>query len=410
MRSHGDDAPRSATAANVALLVTVLLVIELLLQLASSASVTVARIVAAPAEVDAVLVPDEQLLYRGNPLKPDHDSSGYRNEGRPRTADIVVLGDSQTYGPSDPRDAWPRILSTRLQRTVYNMALPGYGPGQSLLQLDEALSLRPTWAIEAVYLGNDFHDAFLIARRHPELAAGVPAILKEHAEALEAERPFYKDTAALFTPDFERSAPTFAGLGRLWASKHLKLYGLLRAVKHRVTGPDAPPPLFSRQFATAAQALTSPRQREFASVFDGGQWRTILTAPYRARPMDDRDPRIRMGLMVVQHALARMQTRCRAAGVKLLVVLIPTKESVFWPLVSDPAAHPRLQNLVEDEARLKRRLISEMRVNGIESLDLLEALRSSSVQPYFEDADSHPNRAGHRVIASRVAEYLGRGD
>ena len=414
-------APRSTTAAcvqstrrsgnraaNLVLLLAAFIVIELLLQLASLASVTVARVVTAPAEVDAVFVPDDRLLYRGNPLKPDHDAAGYRNEQRPRSADIVVLGDSQTYGPSDPHDAWPRILSGRLHRTVYNMALPGYGPGQSLLQLADALSLRPTQLIEALYVGNDFHDAFLIARRHPELAAGVPAALGAEAEARETEHPFYKDTVALFTPDFASPSTTYVGLGRLWISQHLKLYGLLRAVKYRVTGPDAPPPLFSRQFTTAAAGLSSPRQREFASIFDGGDWRTILTAPYRARPLDDRDPRIRMGLIVAQHALSLIQRRCRAAGVDFLVVHIPTKESVFWPRVSDPAAHPGLQKLVTDEAKLKEQLTSEMRRNGIASLDLLDALRSSSVQPYFEDADSHPNAAGHRVIAARVAEYLAR--
>ena len=42
------------------------------------------------------------------------------------------------------------------------MALPAYGPLQSFLQLDEALSLKPTLIVVAPYFGNDFFDTFLL--------------------------------------------------------------------------------------------------------------------------------------------------------------------------------------------------------------------------------------------------------
>jgi hypothetical protein len=290
------------------------------------------------------------------------------------------------------------------------MALPGYSPAQSLLQLDDALSLQPDHVIEALYFGNDFHDAFLLARRHPELAASVSPALRDEAEAMERARPMYKDTVSLFTPGQEDAEPeTYAALGRHWVSQHVKLYGLLRAARYRFAQPEAPPPLLSRQFTKAAEAL-SPRQRKYASVFDGGNWRTILTAPYRGRPMDERDPRIRLGFAVARDAILSMSERCHTAGVHFWVLLVPTKESVFWPRVSAPESHPGLQQLVADEERLRRKIISDMRVHGIDYLDLLEVLRAVPAQPYYDDADSHPNPTGHRIIATKVAEHLAKRD
>ena len=89
------------------------------------------------------VVPDKQLLYRGNPLYVDADAAGYRNATRRAQSDIVALGDSQTYGPENRDDAWPFVLGKRLGRSVYNMALPAYGPLQSSAKVDEALQLKP---------------------------------------------------------------------------------------------------------------------------------------------------------------------------------------------------------------------------------------------------------------------------
>jgi hypothetical protein len=38
-------------------------------------------------------------------------------------------------------------------------------------------------------------------------------------------------------------------------------------------------------------------------------------------------------------------------------------------------------------------------------VDMLAPLRASSAQPYFENADGHPNPLGHDVIAAELARY-----
>ena len=386
------------------LLVTFSLVsAEVIMQLVSWYSLTAKRYLAAPWEVNRITVPDERLIYRGNRLRFDHDAWGYRNAGRPSAVDIVTLGDSMTYGPSDPLEAWPPALSRLTGRTIYNMALPGYGPAQSLLQLEEAFSLRPRQLVVTLYFGNDFFDSFLLARRHPKLMESISPKLKAAAETLEVQQPLAE--VVNFVNIEVQDSPGEVSVLRRWLSEHLKLYGLLRALRNRFNDAAELPPLLSGRFNVAAAAL-SAEQRQNASPFDSRGWRTILTAPYRGRAEDDRDPRIRLGFEVSRQALVVISERCRAAGVRLLVALIPTKENVFSRRVSGLDDYPGLQRLLEDEERLKRELIAQLRSHGVAYLDLLEALQSASAQPYPEDIDGHPNAIGYRIIASQIAAGL----
>jgi len=391
----------------VVLLLVSLVAAELALQVASGASLTVRRLLAPSWDVDAPVTPDSRLVLRGNPLNREHDAAGYRNPRRLTKADIVVLGDSQSYGPSDPRLAWPRLLSVETGQSVYNMSLPGYGPGQSLLQLDDALSLNPGLVIVAPYFGNDFFDAFMLALRHPKLGDSLPVALWEAAPALERQRPLEQDVRFIYELG-QPSAPPQPSAARRLIAEHVKLYGLLRALKDRSMAARTQSPLLSREFNSAARAL-SPAQRQFASPLVGPDWRTILTAPYRGRVLDDRDPRIRFGFAIARHAVRAISERCQAAGVDLLVVLIPTKESVFWPRVAAPDHPPGLRQLVTDEERLRQEWISDLRASGVKYLDALGALRAAPTQPYYEDVDGHPNETGQRIIAAAVAARLKEG-
>ncbi len=381
--------------ASLSLLLVALVVCEGALWFAGAMSVTARRALSPPWEVLAPTIPDDRLGRRGNPLHPEHDRAGYRNLGRPNQANIVVLGDSHAYGSGIA--AWPVKLG------AYNMALPSYGPGHSLLQLDEALSLRPRLVIVAPYAGNDFAETYILARRHPALLRGLAPELVAAAAAIDQERRL-EDEANIFWTETERNAQTSGA--RAWVSQNVKLYGLARGLLYRLSYHPAPP-LLSRNFSEAARALT-PAQRRYAAPFEGGGWRTILTPSYRALVLDDRDPRIRVGFEASVGALLAIHARCRVAGVRALVVLLPTKESVFSHRVRDASAHPALARLVGDEARLRGELLTALDRAGIPYVDALHALHSASAQTYFEDVDGHPNDQGHAVIASIVAEHVRR--
>jgi hypothetical protein len=392
---------RAAWLANIGALLVSLLLLEGVLQVAARLVPSVGQLLAP--RPPKLLVPDPRLGFRGNPLHPTLDEWGYRNPDRPAHADLVTLGDSQTYGTGvEYPESWPAVLADRLGVRGYTMALGSYGPPQYLLEIERALSLSPRVLVVTLYFGNDLYDAYALARTNPEVARLVPAEAIAAVEPLEREHPLADEIDVLFRRGGKASAPLPPG-PRRWLSQHSKLYGLVRLAGRVAAGPEDSP-LLSRDFAKASAALT-PELRRYCTPFESGGWRTILTAPYRARAMNDGDPRIRIGIDVSRESLLRIATRSREAGVTLLVVLIPTKESVF--LTRERAiADPTQALLVEREARIRGGFVAALDAASVAHLDLLPALRAAPVQPYFEDADGHPNVAGHRVIGEAVAAWV----
>jgi lysophospholipase L1-like esterase len=86
----------------------------------------------------------------------------------------------------------------------------------------------------------------------------------------------------------------------------------------------------------------------------------------------------------------------RAQGVQLLVVLQPTKEQVYMPLLGETSPEP--------SATLQAVLAAQ----GIATLDLLPAFRRRAEvgeQLFFID-DTHPNRQGYQLIAQELVAHL----
>ena len=148
-------------------------------------------------------VADDVLGARPNPAYPGHDARGFRNPEAWDRVDIVVLGDSQTYGTGVAmNEAWPSRLRVATGRRVYSMAYPGYGPLQESLLLDEALRLEPRVVVATLYAGNDLFDAF----RHvyggdsvPGLRSADPTVVAAVAD-LEAVSPLLASAEASFRP------------------------------------------------------------------------------------------------------------------------------------------------------------------------------------------------------------------
>ncbi len=388
----------------IAVLLVCLLAIEAALFAARQVSFRVDRALTAPWEQTPPKIPDALLGTRGNPFFHEHDERGYRNDRVLERADVVTLGDSHTYGSSVPPDAaWPMQYAEQSGRTVYNMAMRGYAPAQSLAQLDEAFALEPQQIFVSVYFGNDFFDSFLAARRRKEIAALVPPELLAETQALEAERPIAHDIVELFRPDraAQGEATSNTPGWKDWIKAHSNLYGLARGIRYALENRNEPS-LLAPKFEDAVKAL-SPAKQQHTSVFDGGDWRTILTAPYRSRALERGDPRIQAGLAVIRGSLAAIAQRCEERGVGFLVVLLPTKESVFLPRIADPALHPKLLEVTRDETALRENLMKFLEERSIAQLDMLPALRESDAQTYFENGNGHPNPLGHRIIASHVA-------
>ena len=364
-------------------------------------------------------VPDERLIFRPNPAIPGHDRKGFRNPKVPTRAQIVALGDSQTYGTGvAARDAWPRQLESMTGKTVYSMAYGTYGPTHSLILWDEAVSLQPNVVIEAFYAGNDLFDSFQHVynwNQLPDLKSSEPQ-LQASIRELERYEPIAKQVKNMFkmgigTPsvaiDDESTVVTRDGISPWrFLSQHSKIYGLLRRAKYesfrllrKLNSSTKKTWNREKSFAEAHPA--------FCQIFDNGQFRTIFTSEYRFSALNLGDHRITEGLNISLRAIKRMHQLAAARNIRFLVVLVPTKETVFRELWTHPSMSYR--NLTENEERFRTITKDYFAHNGIEYLDALPVLQKQLAlgnQPYPESPDGHPNEHGHMAIAKLIASHL----
>jgi hypothetical protein len=358
-------------------------------------------------------IPDAELGQTGNPRFLEHDANGFRNAGVPDTADIVAIGDSFTYGAGmAPDKAWPQVLEKLTSCRVYNMAVPGYGPLQYAVLAQRGLRLKPRFMLVGIYFGNDFFDNWVMYLRNPGKYP-VPEQLLNEALASEQQeslsRSVHRRTGTLFSAEQASVDGGEARSLKTVLSENSALWGYARAVKSRLFPARytvSRSNLLSGDFRTAVAAL-SLKQLEYVSVFDGGDWRTILASRYREIGENIDDPRIRVGFWLTQWAMRDIRQLAERNGITPIFILLPTKESVFVDKVKKPDDHDGFKKLIMEEDQHRNSLIRYVSENNFAYVDMTPALRSMEQQPYFESADGHPNAIGQREIAKHLSNVVG---
>lgn len=352
------------------------------------------RLAVNPADfLHATLVQDAVLGQRIQPLTTGHDALGFRNRQVPAQANVIAIGDSNTYGVSAPRDgSWPHQLSGLLGESVYNMGLGGFGPLQYLhLAQVTAKPLKPRVWVVGFYFGNDLMDAYYVAHGTPHW--------KDWRLSVEASGGL----SALDQASAAMPKKRFEGL-RNWLSRHSLLYSVLRAtVFQRLAAREREQMV--RQSAPDVQWAWSDPAR--ADV------RTVFTPQGRLAALDLESASVQEGLQISKRALAAIQSEADEQGVKLLVVLIPTKERAYCAYLKQattplPASHARL---CDAEARTKAELMRSLDARSVRYVDASGALEENialHVQLYPPDSDGHLQSAGYGVVAQVVADAVRR--
>lgn len=357
-------------------------------------------------------IEDEKLGWRPNPKYTEHDRKGFRNKQVPDKADVVAMGDSQTYGIGvNQIEAWPQQLELLGRNTTYNMAFGGYGPAHSLILLQEAMELNPKLIIEAFYAGNDLYDSFSIVyerKQLPELRSSDPDMLKSVA-ALEDIEPFIERINRLFTMgNTERESTALKD----FIAEHSAFYGLLRAVKSNYKYIFRKLPNKSIDWNSIENFAN--QKKEYCQVFDNGQFRTVFTPEYRLCALDLKDHRILEGLRISLEAIVKMNDHALHDKISFIVLLIPTKELVFKDIIWRDMVNIKksYQDLVTNEELFWQRTKEYLQERGIVFIDGLQALKEcleNGKQPYPISWDDHTNAIGHRAIAelvlSKIKEY-----
>lgn len=385
-------------------LVVALLLLELLLWAAERASGRAAAVLRGAQRA----VPDARLGQRPNPALAEHDARGWRNAESPQRVFAVAIGDSQTYGDEVAREeAWPQRLAALSGRSVYNMALGGYGPVEYERLLAEALELSPQQVLVGLYAGNDLADAYLSAYPRalaPELRSGDAEQVRLCAEL---------DAQGELKQAWERTRNARKGRSRaaLWrllerSAEVSRLLALARAAERRLPGADAP------RAAPGAGDFEQLAQRaaraghDLLLPFPDAALSTLFTPAARLAVIDTSDARVEEGLRIAQAAILRMAERCKGRC-RVAVVGIPSKELVFSERVraSGAALPEAFAELTLRETLVWERVRSALGAADIPLVDTLPALRAlldAGRNPYFGDWNGHPNAAGNEAIASAV--------
>jgi hypothetical protein len=141
----------------------------------------------------------------------------------------------------------------------------------------------------------------------------------------------------------------------------------------------------------------------------GGAVTSVLTPGARRAVVDLSNARIREGLRLSLEAIRQLHNEASGNGVRVVVLMIPTKEHVFAPWVGtgSDGGSDVVHQQVDDERRIWGEFTAQCDDLGLECISALGGLRRAvqdGSNPYFSDWDGHPNKLGHRVIASAVAE------
>lgn len=342
--------------------------------------------------LQAIPVDDPVLGHRIEAGATGHDDLGFRNLSVPAQADIVAIGDSNTYGVAAPLDgSWPAQLATQMQAPVYNMGLGGYGPLQYLqLSRDAAQRFKPKVLVVAYYYGNDLFDAYNIAHTRP------------HWHSWRQSQPAATTGQPALSGGDAESEKRFGAL-RHWLARRSMVYGVIRASVLTNLATAA---------TTREAGQMSPDIRwAWSDDRDGKPLRTVFAPSDRLGAVDTSTAMPAEGLAISSKALIALNDEAKAKGIRVLVVTLHTKEFMHCRYLRGagaalPAAFVRL---CEAEQRAQDTMHEALRTGGVPFVDVTAAMEKAIEQRqqiYPVDLDGHPNRTGYAVIASEVARAL----
>jgi lysophospholipase L1-like esterase len=353
--------------------------------------------------IEEKLIKDPVLGLKLAPYALGHDANGFRNDTVPQNVDIVALGDSQTWGVNvDRQGAWPQQLSKISGRSVYNMGLGGFGPVQYRVLTLQALGLSPKIIVVGLYLGNDIYDAYKMAYQfdaHRDLRGNNAAGDLSVDTVGDRANAFWNEEKQ-FHANFGRAS--FSGWS-FWLREHLALGRVLNRTGLWPGSQDIDYEI-DKRWAEA--------HPDHGAVCEEAGRETVLTTAYRLAGLDLDEPRNAEGLRITKDLLSEMQNEVSAKKVKLVVLLLPTKESVYAKVRSGKVQLDfNYQKLVDMEGRIRSEIISNCQAQRIELVDALPYLSSAlerGERVYPTTTESHPNERGYFVIASALNESFSR--
>jgi hypothetical protein len=315
------------------------------------------------------LVRHPQFKTMISPNSAGHDRWGFRNDSIPQKVELLTVGDSFTYGYLTPKKSnWPSIVGRQAGLTVYNVSMGAWGPSQYLCAMKVyAAALKPKYIAIAVYLGNDIDQA---------------AMEDYPCDELNPDR-----ISAGSEVHVESDGRPLEGI-RTWLSHHSLLYQLIK------TGFTE-----SAWFAK----LSVFRRQDFFVHSSAG-----TTVALRVHRQEDVHFQRKVALLIER--LAQIKRGCERIAEICFAVLIPSKEGIYYPLMSNSVPSnvaSALEQVWRNEQFASNAIAAAfpdmLIVNS--GRDLQNTIRAgNSIFPV--SADSHFNSKGHEVIGALVSAQM----
>ena len=312
-----------------------------------------------------------------------YDAWGFRNPKVPSSVDIVAIGDSHTFGNTAKMDeSWPYVLGRVTGKSVYNMALGGYGPNQYYYLLKtKALILKPKMIICGLYMGDDFENAYKIT-----YGLDYWSYLRE----LPAEKVNFDIWEHVADPTWHKRI-------RNWLSRHSVVYKLVfhGPLLGRLKG-DIQIENASRLYDGATALIVRDKNIREAFLPTG-----ILNR------VDQTNPGVLEGMRITFKLLDEMNRVCRANNIAFVVAVIPTKETVFADYLERDKTLPLsdvMDKVIANERIAREKLFEFFNESDIHYVDTLPALTQSVQHELYARTaqDIHPNKNGYKVIAEAI--------
>lgn len=325
-------------------------------------------------------IKDPILVYKIPADWPGVDKDGFRNRSIPARADVVTLGDSHTYGlNADIESNWPGQLAKLTGLSVYNLGIGGYGPLQYYYLFDRALQLKPKFIVVGLYLPNDIKGVC-----HPYLRTEYwkTRAAREGIELRYCGNARFSDEEG----ENEKRSGLLDNIGSLIANS--KIGALVSMTARRL-----------RAYL--------PKDNERNVVVQDDKNDTVMSKS-RLRvlrdSMDMKQAEIAQSLAVTKTLLSRMAAQSRSNGIELIVMVIPSKEYIFYRYLSgasQPLPEVHMQ-LATNENALRSDIMDWLKMQSIPYVDvapnLLGAVRTQG-RIYPHDNDGHPLPAGYAAYA-----------
>jgi len=286
------------------------------------------------------------------------DEAGFRNlpGTRARAIDVLLVGDSFGIGNGTSQEkTWASVLENRYGRTVYNLSTGG-SPWTELMnvktEIDSLRTAPDAVLVWALFTGND----------------------------LDGE---YRGTEPVFTAPLER-------FGVRWTT--FRERSPVRLLLRRV------------RYALRLSADTRGPSPVHARVLPDGRTVLFLNDYAKAEEKPYSECIRSKNLGALHATFAEMKRLCEEKGVRVAVVVVPTKEGVYdWILSGKRSA-----TASSGFSLLVRDLCGE---NGFAFLDLKDPMRRLALSKpetslWWLD-DTHWNDAGHAEAARLVEAKLG---